>query len=168
MRPFPIHVQYMNSPCGELVLAEFNSKLCMCDWARSPRHPNHLHKLLANGEIINECTPFLETVKSLLEQYFQGEKVIFDIPLNPIGTDFQKEVWKILTEIPVHETRTYGEIARLVHRPSSIRAVANAIGSNPLSIIIPCHRVIGKNGRLTGYAGGIAAKKFLLELEKVL
>lgn len=168
MRHSPINIQSIDSPCGELVLAERNAKLCMCDWVSSPRHSRNFQKLLATGNIIEKGTPFLDGVKSLLEHYFQGEDVWFNVPLNPLGTDFQKKVWKILTEIPSHEIRTYGEIATLMHRPSSVRAVANAIGSNPISIIIPCHRVVGKNGNLTGYAGGIYAKEFLLKLEKVL
>ena len=101
-----------------------------------------------------------------LDEYFGGARCGFDIPLLLTGTSFQKEVREALTAIPFGETVSYAEIARRIGRPHAVRAVANAIGSNPLSIFIPCHRVVGSDGSLTGYAGGLGAKLRLLELEK--
>lgn len=101
-----------------------------------------------------------------LDEYFSGERQQFDVPLMPVGTDFQKIVWNELLKIPFGATLSYREIARLTGRTEAVRAVANAIGVNGLSIFIPCHRVVGADGSLTGYAGGLPAKRILLELEK--
>ena len=100
-----------------------------------------------------------------LEAYFEGERTSFDIDLEPRGTEFQREVWRALSTIPYGETTTYAEIAAAIGKPSAVRAVGAANGRNPLSIIVPCHRVIGRDGTLTGYAGGIDNKRKLLALE---
>lgn len=100
-----------------------------------------------------------------LEEYFRGERRTFDLPLHPEGTEFQKKIWEALQEIPYGETRSYGEIAERVGNPKACRAVGMANNRNPIAIMIPCHRVIGKNGSLTGYAGGVDLKRKLLELE---
>lgn len=100
-----------------------------------------------------------------LAEYFAGERTEFDIATRPEGTDFQRTVWAALTEIPYGETRTYGQIAARIGNPKSSRAVGLANGRNPLSIIVPCHRVIGSTGSLTGYGGGVERKRFLLDLE---
>ena len=115
--------------------------------------------------LINESSPVLEQTARELNEYFAGKRKTFDIPLHPVGTDFQKRVWDALLEIPYGETRTYKEIARSVNNPKGVRAVAGAIGANGISILIPCHRVIGSNHSLTGFAGGIEAKRQLLETE---
>lgn len=101
-----------------------------------------------------------------LNEYFLGKRKIFNLPINIQGTEFQKTVWKELNKIPYGETRTYKEIAQFIGKENAQRAVGNANNKNPIAIIIPCHRVIGSNGTLTGYAGGINKKKFLLNLEK--
>lgn len=103
-----------------------------------------------------------------LDAYFQGERTAFDLPLSPQGTAFQRAVWDGLLAIPYGRTITYGELARQLGRPQSVRAVGAAVGRNPLSILIPCHRVIGADGSLTGYAGGLDRKRALLELENKL
>lgn len=100
-----------------------------------------------------------------LLEYFAGKRKIFDLPLAPQGTDFQKKVWKALTEIPYGETRTYGEVAAAVGVPKGPRAVGLANNRNPIALIIPCHRVIGSNGSLVGFGGGLHVKKYLLEME---
>jgi len=100
-----------------------------------------------------------------LEAYFDGERTAFDIELAPHGTEFQRDVWRALAAIPYGETRTYAEIAAAIGRPRAVRAVGAANGKNPLSIVVPCHRVIGQDGTLTGYAGGIENKRALLALE---
>lgn len=101
-----------------------------------------------------------------LEEYFRGERTRFDLPLQPKGTPFQLAVWQALTEIPYGETASYGDVARAVGRPKAFRAVGMANHCNPIPIIVPCHRVIGSDGRLTGYAGGLEIKRALLELEQ--
>ena len=112
----------------------------------------------------NSC-PVLENCKVQLEEYFSGKRKVFDLPLNPEGTDFQKRVWDELLKIPYGETITYMELAVRLGDAKAIRAVGTANGRNPIALIIPCHRVIGAGNKLTGYAGGIWRKKILLELE---
>jgi AraC family transcriptional regulator of adaptative response/methylated-DNA-[protein]-cysteine methyltransferase len=108
----------------------------------------------------------LKSLRKQLDKYFSGELKEFTIPLVTPGTDFQQAVWKELLEIPYGTTRSYQEQANVLRRSDSVRAVANANGMNRISIIIPCHRVIGSNGRLTGYGGGLKRKKWLLDHEK--
>ncbi len=106
--------------------------------------------------------------KEQLGEYFAGERKSFDLPIMPLGTEFQMAAWQALRKIPYGQTRTYGEQAAMIGRPKAVRAVGGANNKNPLPIIIPCHRVIGANGKLVGYGGGLEIKKFLLELEGVL
>lgn len=112
-----------------------------------------------------EETPLLRAARTELLEYLSGARRSFDLPLDPAGTDFQRAVWEALGTIPYGQTRTYGEIAAAVGRPKSVRAVGQANHVNPLPIFIPCHRVVGKNGALTGYAGGLDLKGALLALE---
>lgn len=107
---------------------------------------------------------FLSVIEQL-EAYFGGRRTSFDMALSPRGTAFQRDVWRALASIPYGQTTTYAEIARTIGRPRAVRAVGAANGKNPLSIVVPCHRVIGKDGTLTGYAGGMANKRSLLDLE---
>ncbi|MEN3950504.1 methylated-DNA--[protein]-cysteine S-methyltransferase [Iodidimonas sp. SYSU 1G8] len=109
--------------------------------------------------------PVLVETRRQLDEYFAGRRTRFDLALDFIGTDFQKRVWAALLTIPYGETRTYAEIAAALGRPSAARAVGAANGRNPISIVAPCHRVIGTGGALTGFAGGLGAKRFLLDLE---
>src|SRR5688572_11632691 len=111
-------------------------------------------------------TPVLERTAAQLAEYFGGERVVFDVPLAPEGTGFQQRVWRALTAIPYAETCSYGALAQAIGRPSASRAVGAANGRNPIAIIVPCHRVIGANGTLTGYGGGMATKRWLLEHEQ--
>ncbi len=113
-------------------------------------------------------TPLLKRAGEQLREYFSGKRREFDLPLRPEGTMFQRRVWEVLAEIPYGQTVTYGEIAKKLGKPSACRAVGAANGKNPISIFLPCHRVIGTNGKLTGYAGGLPAKKLLLKLEGIL
>jgi len=110
----------------------------------------------------------LERVATQLTEYFAGERRQFDLPVAPRGSGFQERVWRALVAIPFAETRSYGELARSIGRPSASRAVGSANSKNPISIIVPCHRVIAANGELTGYAGGMAAKRWLLDHERRL
>ena len=120
---------------------------------------------------IKDDLPIFEQVENWLESYFSGEETSITIPLQPKGTIFQERVWKILQEIPYGETMTYGDIARRIAKEKGVatysaQAVGQAVGKNPISILIPCHRVLGKNGALTGYAGGVHRKEQLLKLER--
>ena len=112
-----------------------------------------------------EAAPFDEARRQLGE-YFSGERREFDLPLAPKGTAFQRTVWAFLRAVPYGETVSYGEIARRIDQPKACRAVGLANGRNPLSIVVPCHRVVGSSGRLTGYSGGLTKKAFLLDLER--
>lgn len=114
----------------------------------------------------NDEDEILDRAEAQLKEYFAGERRAFDLPLRPKGTPFQLADWKALEQIPYGETVSYGDIARAIGKPKACRAVGMANHSNPISIIVPCHRVIGKSGRLTGYGGGLEAKKWLLEHEQ--
>jgi methylated-DNA-[protein]-cysteine S-methyltransferase len=109
----------------------------------------------------------LAEVTAQIAAYFAGERRVFDVPLDPLGTDFQRRVWAALREIPWGVTRSYADIAEAVGRPGAARAVGGAVGRNPIAIIVPCHRVVGADGSLTGYASGLARKRRLLEIEGV-
>ena len=115
---------------------------------------------------LSEKTPLLTESERQLTEYFTGQRKAFDLPLAPVGTPFQRSVWQALREIPYGETRTYKEIAEAIGRPKAFRAVGQANNRNPLMIVQPCHRVIGTNGSLTGFAYGTDMKQFLLDLEK--
>lgn len=110
--------------------------------------------------------PVLAEVATQLQQYFAGERVDFDVPLDLRGTDFQVSVWRALAEIPFGQTSTYGDQAARIGRPAAARAVGAANGRNPVSIVLPCHRIVGKDGSLTGFAGGLDTKQFLLDHER--
>ncbi|OED42270.1 hypothetical protein AB833_06345 [Chromatiales bacterium (ex Bugula neritina AB1)] len=112
-----------------------------------------------------ESTKPFRALAAQLDQYFDRELTTFDLPLAPVGTAFQQQVWQALIDIPYGRTVSYGSIANAIDNPKAVRAVGNANGRNPIPIIIPCHRVIGRDGTLTGFGGGLPTKNFLLELE---
>ena len=118
-----------------------------------------------DGQTIKE-TPLIKRASSQIAEYFAGERTSFDFPISPSGTGFQKKVWDAVSTIPYGETRSYKEIAIQTGNPKAARAVGMANNRNPIVIVIPCHRVIGHNGSLTGYGGGLDVKAYLLELEK--
>ncbi len=123
-------------------------------------------EVVGNGWIEAEDDPLLARAAGQLAEFFRGERRAFDLPLAPGGTAFQGRVWEELRRIPYGETVSYGELARRIGAPGASRAVGMANGANPISILIPCHRVIGSSGRLTGYGGGVERKAFLLDLER--
>lgn len=118
-------------------------------------------------EDIEQETALIKEAYRQLSEYLKGERKAFDLPLKPRGTDFQKRVWRALCDIPYGETRSYKQIAEAIGNPKAVRAVGMANNRNPITIIVPCHRVIGANGKLVGYGGGLEMKEFLLRLEKV-
>ncbi|PMW97016.1 cysteine methyltransferase [Pseudomonas sp. FW215-R2] len=148
------------SPVGELKLVANGSRLAAILWENDK--PNRVRLGPMNEAPDN---PVLMKTAQQLEEYFAGTRSAFDLDLDFAGTEFQKKVWAALLTIPFGETRTYSQIARQIGHPSAVRAVGAANGKNPISIIAPCHRVIGASGKLTGFAGGLEAKERLLTLE---
>ena len=163
-----ILIQHYCSPCGELVLGSLGDRLCLCNWVEE-KHPGRverrLQRLLEAG-FEQASSPVVQEAMRQLDQYFDGGRKNFDMPLLFAGTSFQKQVWSALLSIPYGVTLSYAALALQIGVPSAARAVANANGANALSLFVPCHRVIGSNHSLTGYGGGVAAKKFLLEWEQ--
>ena len=121
-----------------------------------------------NVEFTMASSAVIEQTVNQLDDDFAGHLTAFNIPLHPVGTDFQRRVWKALLDIPFGQTRSYMEIAKSIGNPQGVRAVAQAIGANGIGIIIPCHRVIGSNHSLTGFAGGLDKKQLLLQLERTI
>ena len=121
-----------------------------------------------NADFTMASSAVIEQTVNQLDDYFAGHLTAFNIPLHPVGTDFQHRVWKALLDIPYGQTRSYMEIAKSIGNPQGVRAVAQAIGANGIGIIIPCHRVIGSNHSLTGFAGGLDKKQLLLQLERTI
>ncbi len=151
---------YHDTPIGKIRLRSSEEGLCALD------HVNQQDSLAA-GYVLNPECPFLRQAQVELDEYFVGERESFETRLSPIGTSFQRQVWEALTGIPFGQTASYSEIAEMIGNPKSVRAVGAANGKNPLSIFIPCHRVIGKSGKLVGYAGGLAVKQTLLRVERL-
>ncbi len=158
------------SPCGTLLLGSLEGELCLCDWQDGKHHSQVLRRLqrALQAEYENGASVIIGKTTRELDEFFAGKRQTFDIPLLFTGTGFQKEVWNELLKIAFGQSISYAELTRRLGRPESIRAVANAIGANAISILVPCHRVIGSDHSLTGYAGGLSAKRLLLELESVI
>ncbi|MCB6608812.1 methylated-DNA--[protein]-cysteine S-methyltransferase [[Clostridium] symbiosum] len=153
----------IETPIGPLLLAEENNALTEISFAvKEPK----TFQAGRQAESVEQETPLLLETKRQLEEYFAGTRRTFDIPLSMRGTSFQKKVWDQLLTVPYGETITYGEIAARIGNPRAGRAVGMANHHNPIPIIVPCHRVIGADGRLTGYGGGLPIKEKLLELEQ--
>jgi methylated-DNA-[protein]-cysteine S-methyltransferase len=152
------YYQYMETPIGKLLLAGDGEKLTLLGFPTGSMARRH------ESDWKQDPAPFAD-VRQQLEQYFAGQRQQFDLPLAPQGTDFQQRVWGALQEIPFGETWSYGQLARHIGKPKASRAVGAANGLNPIPVIIPCHRVIGASGKLTGFGGGLETKRYLLDLE---
>jgi methylated-DNA-[protein]-cysteine S-methyltransferase len=155
-----IRYAMVDSPIGALRVAVCDGTLYQIDFPDGPQakhepEPGWLHEPFAVSEVADQ-----------LGEYFAGDRQRFEIPLASRGTPFQQAVWQALLAIPYGHTTTYGDIARRIQRPRAVRAVGAANGANPIPIVVPCHRVIGSNGTLTGFGGGLPVKRFLLELER--
>jgi methylated-DNA-[protein]-cysteine S-methyltransferase len=149
------NVFFCNYPIGTIGIAEDNGALCRVFFSKEKALP---------GFVIAE-TPLIKKAAAQLGEYFEGRRKSFNLPLALRGTDFQIAVWEALQTIPAGETRSYKDVAALIGNPKAVRAVGMANNRNPIVIIVPCHRVIGSDGSLTGYGGGLLAKQFLLDLE---
>lgn len=158
-----------DSPIGLIRLVSVDEKLIMCDWIDNHHHQSKFAKfkrIIGLNCIESESAVIIKTKSEILE-YLNGERQSFDIPLHFIGTDLQQAVANELLKIPYGQTISYSELAKRIGRPTATRAVANAVGYNPLSILIPCHRIIGSNGSLTGYGGGLDRKRKFLTIERM-
>lgn len=163
-----IIVREYDAPCGRLVLGAFANRLCLCDWVQGKHREQNEQRLrrILSADFRTGTSSLLDAAALQLDEYFAGQRRRFDIPLLLTGTEFQKKVWQALLEIPYGATISYGELASRIGMPHAVRAVANANGANAISIFAPCHRVIGSDNSLTGYAGGLPAKQYLLGLEQ--
>ena len=163
-----IIIQYHKTGIGELVIGSYEDKLCLLDYryrSMRARVDRRIAKGL-NATMVEGISDTNQRAIEQLDEYLAGERTAFDIALEMVGTDFQRSVWNTLVTIPYGETWSYADLAKHLGDANAVRAVASANGANAIAVIIPCHRVIGSDGSLTGYAGGLPAKKKLLTLEK--
>lgn len=165
-----VDLKRIETPLGTMIACANENGICMLEFSDRKALPTELKEISKHfdANIVQGENPHFKTLEKELEEYFEGKRKDFTVPLSPVGTDFQKKVWEILRTIPYGTTRTYQQQADILGNPKAVRAVANANGLNKISIIIPCHRVIGSTGTLTGYGGGIWRKQKLLELEKAI
>lgn len=162
-----IKINYFKSPYGELIIGDFDNKLCLCDWRYRKMRSKIDERIQKHfkSEYTEQNSDIIEKTKSQLIEYFNNKRTDFNLPLIFAGSAFQKKVWNELLNIPYGKTISYLDLALKIGDKNAVRAVASANGANAISIIVPCHRVIGRNGELTGYAGGLSVKKKLLNLE---
>lgn len=163
----PILVTRILTPLGPMVAGANDDGIALLEFAERRRLERQVRTV--SKRLATTCTPgdhaWLRKLESQLAEYFDGKRTTFDVPLVLPGTDFQRDVWSRLVEIPSGETRSYDAIARAIGRPKAVRAVGRANGDNRIAILVPCHRVVGSDGRLTGYGGGLWRKQALLDLE---
>ena len=163
-----LYKKRINTPIGEMLAIATDEAICMLDFVDSKNWLKDQETLVKHygATQVAEDSLLLSELEKQLREYFAKKRKEFSLPLALVGTSFQEEVWKVLQTIPYGEVRSYKEQATAVGNPKGVRAVANANGKNRISIVIPCHRVIGSDGTLTGYASGIERKQFLLDLER--
>ena len=163
-----IHIQYYKTDYAEFIMGSFEDKLCLLDfkYRKTRKAIDDRIKNGLNAEYVEMDDEVLQKARVQLDEYFDLKRKKFDIPLLTVGTDFQKSVWIALTDVEYGTTSTYLQLAKDIGNEKAVRAVANANGANSIGIIIPCHRIIGTNGELTGYAGGLPLKNQLLKLEQ--
>ena len=163
-----IDIQYYKTKIGELILGSFDNKLCLLDFRyRRMRSTvdNRIKKEL-NAEYIEQENNVLKETRKQIDEYLIGKRTEFEVPILMVGSNFQKQVWKALTNVKYGEIASYLDLAKNIDNEKAVRAVASANGANSIALIIPCHRIIGSNGDLVGYGGGLPIKKRLLNLEK--
>ncbi len=162
-----IHTEVYSTPYGELILGSHEDQLCLCDW-RYRKSRESIDRRIQDGfkaSFVEAGSLVIERSKEQLIEYFKGKRKKFELPILLVGTEFQKRVWRSLLEIPYGKTQSYLSLAGKLGDEKAIRAVARANGENAISIVVPCHRILGSDGSLTGYAGGVRVKKKLLQLE---
>lgn len=163
-----IDLKRIETPLGTMLACATNQGICLLEFTDRKMLETELKSIakLMNATIIQGHNKNFDTLETQLQEYFNGRRKEFTVPLHTLGTDFQNKVWVALQNIPFGQTKSYKEQAIAIESPESIRAVANANGMNRISILVPCHRVIGSDGKLTGYGGGLWRKKYLLDLEE--
>jgi len=163
-----INTRYHSTQIGEVILGSFHGKLCLLDFVKGKTRgtvEDRIRRLL-DAELVEQDDDILRETRRQLDEYLEGQRKGFDIPVLMLGTDFQKDVWNAVTKVPYGATSTYSQIARDIGKERAVRAVGNAMAANPISIIVPCHRIIGSGGKLVGYGGGLSLKRKLLTLEQ--
>ncbi len=165
-----IHQKSILTPLGEMIACAVDQGICLLEFTDRKNIEKQLKALskVLKTEIVEKEHPHFIQLEEELKEYFEGKRSHFEVPLFTTGTAFQEKVWKLLRDIPMGEIRTYKQQSEILGNPKAIRAVGTANGINKIAILIPCHRVIGSNGELVGYAGGIWRKQKLLELEKAI
>ena len=165
-----ICIQYHKTKIGELILGSYSGKLCLLDfrYRKMRKAVDDRIKKGLSADFIEEDSEIIEKTRLELDEYFQENRREFDLPMQMVGSDFQKSVWNALLKVPYGTTSTYLQLAKDINNEKAVRAVAGANGANAMAIIIPCHRIIGSKGELVGYAGGLPTKKRLLMLEQKL
>ncbi|MDX2432388.1 MAG: methylated-DNA--[protein]-cysteine S-methyltransferase [Bacteroides sp.] len=148
-------------------MGSFEDQLCLCDWRYRKMRSSIDQRIQSGLQVgyVEEESDIIDRTRKQLAEYFAGERTLFDLPLLMLGSEFQKKVWKLLLDIPFGKTQSYAGLSKKLGDVKAIRAVASANGANAISIIVPCHRILGSDGSLTGYAGGLATKRKLLKLE---
>ncbi len=164
-----IHIAEHKSVIGKLIFGSFDNRLCLLNFGFTEKHNNSLEKIkkLLDVDVEVKEDEIIFSAKTQIDKYLGGELKNFNVPILLLGTDFQKKIWSELLKIPYGKTASYLDIAKRINNPKAVRAAASANGANPISIIVPCHRVINSNGGLGGYGGGLELKKRLLNLEGV-
>ena len=167
LNPSNLALKEVKTPIGVMVFGSSEKGLCLLDFKHRKSFPRILKRISKyfGDDMINGTTPFIELAEMELSQYLQGNLKIFSVPLDIRGSAFQLKVWDALLQVKYGKTASYLDIAKKIGSPEAVRAVANANGQNGIAVIIPCHRVIGSDGSLTGYGGGVAIKKMLLHIE---
>ncbi|MEN8139867.1 MAG: methylated-DNA--[protein]-cysteine S-methyltransferase [Thermodesulfobacteriota bacterium] len=163
-----IKIQYLETGIGPLVMGAYEGKLCLLDY-RDRKLRGTVARRLARGlgaEFVERDEDLFQEARGQLGQYLAGQRVEFSLPILLVGSAFQQQVWQALTQVPYGKTASYLDIAKAIDNEKAVRAVAGACGANSLALLIPCHRIIGSDGRLGGYGGGVELKKRLLALEQ--
>lgn len=163
-----IDIQFYKTKIGDLILGSFDEKLCLLDF-RYRKMRKAVDTRIKNGlnaEFVESNNETIKQAKNQLDEYLNGDRKEFNLPLLMVGTEFQKSVWESLMKVPYGATSTYLQLAKDISNEKAVRAVASANGANSIGLIVPCHRIIGSNGQLVGYGGGLSVKKRLLNLEQ--
>lgn len=165
--PNIVFTKVIDSPCGRLMIGSVAGRLCLCSWYDTPSHQKAVEKIrrYLRCDLRAGRSDMLDRAEAMLGEYFAGIRKDLSLPLMLCGTDFQQKVWQGILSVSYGATLSYASLAARLNRPAAVRAVASAAGANPVSVFVPCHRIVGSAGQLTGYAGGLQAKSVLLKLE---